>query len=401
MKQPKIFISAGEPSGDLLAAELVQQLWQQWTDAEIFGICGPHMRTAGIEAIYGIEDLSVMGFVEVLKHLPILKHLEFSLLEQIDRFQPDLAILVDYPGFHLRLGEALRQRGIYVIQYVAPQLWAWGEKRTQQLRRATDEVLGIIPFESKFFCDRDVNYHYVGTPQVDRAKLAQANRPLFKMSHQLTIGFFPGSRPSEIRRLLPKILQIRSELRVINPNYRFAISMAPNLRGELFEEILGLPLGTSSYDGDNLAVFEQGDTVLVRGKSLDLMKSCDSALVTSGTATLECALTGTPMAVVYVMQPLTYLIAKRYVKLPYISLVNLVAEEALVREFIQDFPPIEAAAELSRLAEPGAYRDEKREQLSILHGAVTGDLAAHAARAIGLSWQRRQQDLKVSRSRIK
>lgn len=387
MKQPRIFISAGEASGDLLAAELLQELQKIWPETSIFGICGPRMRAAGAEALYGIEDLSVMGFVEVLKHLPILKHLEFSLLEQIDRRQPDIAILVDYPGFHLRLAEALRSRGIYVIQYVAPQLWAWGEKRTKILREVTDEVLGIMPFETKFFRDRQVNYQYVGTPQVDRARLAVADRQKFHLDQRRLIGFFPGSRPSEIRRLMPSLLRVRDELRRRDPMLQFVISMAPNLSLGLFEKTLMESLGEPLHEDPQLALYRLDDTTFVRGQSIDLMKSCDAALVTSGTATLECALTGTPMAVAYVMQALTFQLAKRFVKLSHISLVNLVAERGLVREFIQDFSSAEAAEELLELSRPGSYRDNQRRQLLELCQRLEGDLARHAAQAVAASWQ--------------
>jgi lipid-A-disaccharide synthase len=388
MRPPRIFVSAGEPSGDLLAAELLQELQLIWPEATVFGICGPRMRATGAEALFGIEELSVMGFVEVIKHLPFLKHLEFSLLEHIERRQPDIAILVDYPGFHLRLADALRLRGVYVFQYVAPQLWAWGEKRTKTLRAVTDEVLGIMPFEQQFFRERQVNFRYVGTPQVDRARQAVADRARFALEDACTIGFFPGSRSSEIRRLLPRMMEIRAELRKKNPQLRFALSMAPSLKPELFASILGEPLGQPLIETADLAVYQQGDTTLVRGQSIHLMKTCDAALVTSGTATLECALTGTPMAVAYVMQPLSYQLAKRFVKLPHISLVNLVADRALVREFIQDFSAAEAAEDLSRLAQPGSYRDEKREQLLELCTRLQGDLARNAATAIHESWQR-------------
>jgi lipid-A-disaccharide synthase len=388
MRPPRFFVSAGEPSGDLLAAELLNELRVYWPDAEIFGICGPRMRASGAEALFGIEELSVMGFLEVIKHLPFLKHLEFSLLEQIERRQPEIAILVDYPGFHLRLADALRLRGIYVIQYVAPQLWAWGEKRTQTLRAVTDEVLGIMPFETAFFRERQVNFRYVGTPQVDRAREAVADRGRFCLDNAPTIGFFPGSRTSEIRRLLPRMMQIREHLRKTLPHLRFALSMAPSLQPELFASILGEPLGEALVDSPELAVYRQGDTTLVRGQSIHLMKTCDAALVTSGTATLECALTGTPMAVAYVMQPLSFQLAKRFVKLPHISLVNLVADTGLVREFIQDFEPSAVADELSLLAQPGPYRDEKRTRLLELCSRLQGNLAKNAATAIYESWLR-------------
>lgn len=379
---PRIFISAGEPSGDLLAAELLEALKHEFPNAEIFGICGPRMRAAGAEALFGIEELSVMGFVEVLKHLPYIKRLEFSLLEAIERREPDFAILVDYPGFHMRLGDSLKLRGIFVFQYVAPQLWAWGEGRTKKLKASTSEVLGIMPFEDGFFRERGVNYTYVGTPQVDRSRDADGRRERFGLPNGPLIGFFPGSRRSEINRLLPRMLEIRADLRASQPEAKFAISAAPSLPLHLFESMLGEKLPEASLEADGLKVYRIGDTSLVQGQSIHLMKTCDAALVTSGTATLECALTGTPMAVAYVMQGLTYKLAKRFVKLPHISLVNLVADKGVVREFIQDFASKDAANELWNLAQDGSYRQQKRAELLDLHERLKGNLAVRAATTI-------------------
>lgn len=388
---PRIFISAGEPSGDLLAAELLEALKAELPDAEFFGICGQRMRAAGAETLFGIEELSVMGFVEVLKHLPYIKRLEFSLLEAIERREPDFAILVDYPGFHMRLGDSLKLRGIFVFQYVAPQLWAWGEKRTKKLKASTDEVLGIMPFEETFFRERDVNYTYVGTPQVDRSRDADGNRDRFDLPQGPLVGFFPGSRRSEINRLLPRMLEIRSALRSAHAGSspHFAISAAPSLPLHLFEHMLGEKLPEASVEADGLKVYRIGDTSLIQGQSIHLMKACDAAMVTSGTATLECALTGTPMAVAYVMQGLTYKLAKHFVKLPYISLVNLVADRAVVREFIQDFASAEAAEELWNLARDGAYRRQKQGELLALHERLKGDLARRAATTIASRYRER------------
>ncbi len=379
----RLFISAGEPSGDLLAGELLVALKKILPDLEAFGICGPRMRAAGAEELFGIEKLSVMGFVEVLKHLPYIKRLEFSLLTEIERRQPAIAILVDYPGFHLRLAESLKMRGIYVFQYVAPQLWAWGEKRTEKLKACTDEVLGIMPFEEEFFRTRAVNFRYVGTPQVDRAKGAVRDRRRFALGDAAVIGFFPGSRPGEVSRLLPRMLAIRSALRRLDPTLRFAISAAPHLPLALFERLLDTPI--EALEGQTVHIL--GDTVLVQGQSIDLMKSCEAALVTSGTATLECALVKTPMAVIYVMQNLSYQLAKRFVKLPYISLVNLVAGKGLVREFIQDFAAEEAATELLQLARPGNHREAQSDGLTALDARLQGDLAEHAAAAVAARWR--------------
>lgn len=378
-----VFVSAGEPSGDLLAGELLEHLKRILPEAKFFGICGERMRRAGCEELFGIEELSVMGFVEVLKQLSYIKRLEFSLLEEIERRKPDIAILVDYPGFHLRLGDALKLRGAFVFQYVAPQLWAWGEKRTKTLKDSTDEVLGIMPFEADFFRRRAVNYTYVGTPQVDRAAAASDDRLRFGLdASQKIVGFFPGSRRSEIQRLLPRMLAAREALRRLDPSLHFVLSAAPSLSLALFAQELGITLPPPTIDGEGVKVFALGDTTLVQGQSIHLMKCSDAALVTSGTATLECALVGTPMAVGYVMQNLSYQIAKHFVKLPHISLVNLVADYGLVKEFVQNFSGEDLAAELLKLIRDPAYRSTKRQELEALNQKLTGNLAQKAAETI-------------------
>jgi lipid-A-disaccharide synthase len=383
MEPLRVFVAAGEPSGDLLAGELLERLKEMLPDAEFFGICGPRMRSAGCEELFGIEDLSVMGFVEVLKHLSFIKRLEFSLLEEIERRAPRFAILVDYPGFHLRLGDELKLRGVFVFQYVAPQLWAWGEKRTEKLKASTDEVLGIMPFEADFFRQRSVNYTYVGTPQVDRAAQAQGNRLSFGLHpDDAIVGFFPGSRRSEIQRLLPKMLEAREALRRRDQALRYVVSAAPNLTLTQFAHILGVTLPEPIISSDELKVFDLGDTRLVQGRSIELMKCSDAAVVTSGTATLECALVNTPMAVAYVMQGLTYQLAKRFVKLPHISLVNLVAGYELVREFIQIFSGEELGDELLRLVRDRGYQSQKKAELEALGSKQKGSLAQKAAETI-------------------
>ncbi len=388
MKPLRVFVAAGEPSGDLLAGELLEHLRVLLPNAEFFGICGARMRAAGCEELFSIEELSVMGFVEVLKHLSYIKRLEFSLLEEVERREPAFAILVDYPGFHLRLGDELKLRGTFVFQYVAPQLWAWGEKRTKKLKASTDEVLGIMPFEADFFRQRSVNYTYVGTPQVDRAEKADGNRSRFGLNKDdAIIGFFPGSRKGEIQRLLPRMLEAREALRKKDPTLKFVVSAAPNLSLTLFAQILGVTLSDPVVASETLKVFDLGDTTLVQGQSIHLMKCSDAAVVTSGTATLECALVHTPMAVAYVMQGLSYQMAKRFVKLPHISLVNLVADYALVREFIQNFSGDDLGDELLQLVRNPEYREKKKAELNALGTKLKGNLAQKAAETIASCYE--------------
>lgn len=380
------FISGCEPSGDLLAADLVQALAARGIEGAT-GIAGPSMRAAGVAAMAHMEDFAVMGFVEVLKHLPRLKLLEIELLEKIRRARPRFAVLVDYPGFHLRLAEELRRMRIPVIQYVAPQLWAWGEHRTERLRRVTDLVLGIMPFEEEFFRGRGVNFQYVGTPQVDRAQRAIGDATHFGFAEgAVKIGFFPGSRVSEVSRIVPRVQDIRSSLFKDHPEAEVAVSVAPSLPLGPFRPLFATE---AAYDQAEKALASHGmardagqRTVFVRGNSLGLMKTVDAALVTSGTATLECALSLTPMAVVYVTSPLTYWMARRVVKLPYISLVNLVAGRPLVHEYLQHFSPADAAARLWRLATQEEARNGLRSEFQTLFARVRGEPAKHAAQAI-------------------
>lgn len=382
------FISAGEPSGDLLAAELVVEMKKRFPDLAARGITGPKMIAEDVQAMAHIDDLSVMGFVEVIKHLPKLKRLDDLLLEAIDRHPPKFAILVDYPGFHMRFAGALKARGIPVIQYVAPQLWAWGEKRTEKLRRVTDLVLGIMPFEVSFFQNKGVNFSYVGSPQVNRAQKAKDRGEEWRArpeGRRKAIGFFPGSRYGEVTRLLPNMVKIRDRMREQSDGqgtsalFQYFVSVAPSIKLEVFEAALDGRLDEARTALDSAGIYTLDDTTFVRGNSIDLMKTVDAALVTSGTATLECGLCHTPMAVAYVMNNLSYKIAKRLVKLPHISLVNLVAGKEIVREFVQDIDALAVAEELSALATKGAFREEKIEELRGLNKKLKGDLAVHAA----------------------
>lgn len=380
------FISGCEPSGDLLAADLVQALAALRIEGAT-GIAGPSMRDAGVRPMASMEDFAVMGFVEVLKHLPRLKLLEMELLEKIRRARPRFAVLVDYPGFHLRLAEELRRMGIPVIQYVAPQLWAWGEHRTERLRRVTDLVLGIMPFEEEFFRGRGVNFQYVGTPQVDRAQRAIGDAKHFGFADGSTrVGFFPGSRVSEVGRILPKVNEIRASLRTQHPDAEVAVSVAPSLPFAPFRVLFNNDSAFEKAEKDLVATGMARDpvhkTVFARGNSLGLMKTVDVALVTSGTATLECALTLTPMAVIYVTSPMTYRMARRVVKLPYISLVNLVAGRPLVQEYIQHFAPEDAAATLWKLATDSGTNGAMKKDFETLFARVRGEPGNHAAQAI-------------------
>jgi lipid-A-disaccharide synthase len=384
-------ISAGEPSGDLLAGDLAVALRERLPDHEPYGIVGSHMEQAGVNELAHIRELTVMGFTEIIKHLPRIKRLENELVAKIEKLRPAFAVLVDYPGFHLHLAARLKALGIKVFMYVAPQMWAWGEYRVARLRKVTDVVLGIVPFERQFFMERGVNYHYVGTPQVDRAlRVKNAASVDFGLGpHEGTVrfGFFPGSRPSEIQRIVPLFPALKKAIEAKVPEARFALSLAPNLTVDLLEGLVPEDLLPFAACKEALT---QGDTYhnhksrlsIVRGQSLALMAQMDAACVTSGTATLECALVGTPLSVLYVASPLTYWLGRHLVKLPHISLVNLVAGEELVKEFVQEIDPGAVAEEQISMATKGAQREKMLARLSSLHGLVQGQPGIGAANII-------------------
>ena len=381
-------LSAGEPSGDLLGGDLAEALRDMWPQGRPFGIAGPRMAAAGVECVTHIDALTVMGFIEVIKHLPRIKQIENQLVAEVARRKPAFAVLVDYPGFHLHLAARLKKMGIKVYMYVAPQMWAWGAHRVERLKRVTDVVLGIMPFESQFFLSRGVNYHYVGTPQVDRAQQVRAERDEFGIAADIPlIGLFPGSRASEISRIVPLFPQIYEFIRARMPSAHFVVSSAPGLSCQLFSDILPedlVPKAALQAALDRGQPFhnQAARLTLVQGRSLDLMKLCDAACVTSGTATLECAMVQTPLCVVYKTSAMTYAIGKRLVKLPHISLVNLVAGTAIVREFVQQFDPALLAGELLALADHTARRQEVKAALIHLKEGLPGNPARGAATII-------------------
>lgn len=346
------------------------------------------MRAAGAIDLGSIDEFSVMGVVEIAKRLPALRMLETRLLHWIDRAEPSFAILIDNPGFHIRFAEQLRMRGIRVIQYVAPKLWAWGEGRIEAVRQNFDLVLGILPFEQDFFQSRGVNYAYVGSPlkdRIDKVILKRAalgipdNRPL--------ISCLPGSRPAEVRLNMRTIANVKDHIARLLPGAIFVVPVSPNQSIEEVAAIICGPNQTLQHHapGEGLIAVDSysvGGIHFVQGMSLEIMAVSDAAIVASGTATLECALLGTPMVVIYSVNELTYQIARRVVKLPYVSLVNLMAGRRLVREFIQEFSAEDVALELLSLLQESPKRKQLLDQFQDIRDSLKGSAADNAATAI-------------------
>lgn len=386
-KADSYFISAGEHSGDLLGADLVLALKEKLPKLTPFGVAGDAMLNAGVEAVASVDDFSVMGITEVALKLADLRMLETNLLAWIDRTEPRFAVLIDNPAFHLRFAEQLRMRGVRVFQYVAPKVWAWGEGRIPKIKESFDLVLGIFPFEEEFFKSRGLNYVYVGSPLKDRVDKVIIQREALGLTvGRPVVACLPGSRVSEIKRNLPIIAQIRDAVAQELPDCEFIVPVAQNLAFEDVLEVLSFRGGVPSVIGRDQGLAAESVSVsglrLVRGMSLEIMAAADAAIVASGTATLECALLGTPLVVVYAMSEISYQVAKRAVKLPYVSLVNLMAGRKLVEEYIQDISAAEVALEVIELLTPGPKRKAVLESFEDIRDRLKGMAAVNAASAI-------------------
>ena len=314
----KYYIIAGEASGDLHGAHLIKALAKQDGDADVRCWGGDLMEAAGAKLQKHYRDLAFMGFVEVAKNIrTILRNFRICKAD-ILAYQPDALILIDYPGFNLRMAKWAKEQGIPVHYYISPQVWAWHSSRVHQIKANVDHMYVILPFEEAFYAEYDMKVHYVGHPLIDvvdehQTKLAK-NHP-----EERLVALLPGSRKQEIERMLSVMLEAAKSF----PACRFVIA--------------GAPARSLSYYEDLLATYGQPANVeVVSGKTYDLLRSADAALVTSGTATLETALFGVPQIVCYRGNPLSYWIARRLVNVKYISLVNLIVDYPLVEELIQD-----------------------------------------------------------------
>ncbi len=341
-RAPRIFISAGEPSGDLHGAKLVRALRERFPTATIEGVGGPAMAEAGAEIRHRIERLSAMGVFEIVGRLPAHYRLLRKLRARFSTGRYDLAVLIDYPGFHLRVAEAARRAGVRVLYYIAPQLWAWWPGRARRFAAAVDRTAVILPFEERFFGELGLKAEYVGHPLLDRTlPVRQDARVRLGLPEQSRVlGIFPGSRPQEVRNHWPLFREVAQRLIRESRCHHAVVAAIP---------------GAAYPDPGPLAI-HQNDP-------LSVFAAADAALAKSGTTTLEAALAGVPMIVVYRVHPLTYLLGRRLVTVPWISLVNLVAERDVVPELLQsDATPDRVAAALRPLLDPDDPRTVAQRQ---------------------------------------
>lgn len=312
----KYYIIAGEASGDLHGSNLMKALLTQDPEAEFRFWGGDNMEEVAGAAVRHIRDLAFMGFVEVIKHLrTILGNIKFC-KKDIEAFQPDVLVLIDYPGFNLRIAAWAKQRGIKIAYYISPQIWAWKEGRVKQIRRDVDKMLVILPFEKDFYAKHNMQAIYVGHPLSEVIETS-LKMPEIEIAQKPIIALLPGSRKQEIQAKLPVML---SMIRFF-PKYHFVIAQAPAQEEAFYQTIL------RKYDAQ---------VPLLKGNTYQLLRQARAALVTSGTATLETALLRCPQIVCYRGNPISYLVARRLIRVKYISLVNLILDRKAVPELIQD-----------------------------------------------------------------
>src|SRR5213082_1069843 len=347
-----LLLSAGEASGDMYAARLATALKQR-LDVEIFGMGGPHMRAAGVEIITDYAEVSVVGITEVLKRLPSLFGAMRRHVNEAARRRPPLAILTDFPGFHLRLARKLRPKGIRNVYYICPQFWAWRPWRVNLVRRRFAEALCIFPFEEKFYADAGVPVTFIGHPLVGNVQ-ATLTREFFCRKYGLQeseriITVLPGSRQGEISHHLPVLVEGLCEIRERIPGPpQIVVAAAPGLDAARLQK---------SFPADWGARFIPNDTYNALG-------AADLAIVSSGTATVETALLGKPMIVVYRLSPLTARLAKPLVRTKFLSMVNLIAGRAVVPELIQqEFTPQRVATEAGNLLSPSKEGRQRVEEM--------------------------------------
>lgn len=378
----RVFLVAGELSGDILGATLMRELKKRHDGIVFRGIGGPRMIEEGLESLYPLETLSVMGLVEVLKHLPRLIGVRRQLRQAALNWPADMMIGIDAPDFNLGLEAQLRAQGMTTAHYVSPSVWAWRQGRVKKIRRAVDLMLTFLPFEAEFYERHDVPVSFVGHPLAEELPLdndrLQARQALEIDSTARMLAVLPGSRSSEIGFMTPVFMAAVRLLRQKNPALEVVIPAATPARRE--------ELAALGVEAEGIRV--------VDGRAWEVMTAADVVLLTSGTAALEAMLCHRPMVVAYRMAPITWQLARRLVKTPWISLPNLIAREALVPELIQDEATDEAiAAALAPMLEDSETNRVLTERFTEMHRELQRGASARAAQAVlALSTRHKKAD---------
>ncbi|TSD67885.1 lipid-A-disaccharide synthase [Inquilinus sp. KBS0705] len=335
----RYYLVAGEASGDLHGANLMKALKELDGQADFRFFGGDLMQAESGTLVKHYADMAFMGFVEVALNLStILKNMKLC-KQDIVAYQPDVLILIDFPGFNLKIADFAKKQGLTVCYYISPKVWAWNQKRVLKIKRIVDHLFCILPFEVDFYKEWGMDIDYVGNPLLDAVDAFKANSeflPANKLTNKKIIALLPGSRKQEISRLLPDMLSVTEQF----PHHQFVVAGAP------------------SFNADYYTQYLQGKTIpVIFNATYDILANADAAVVASGTATLETALFNVPQVVVYKGNAITIGIARALIKIKFISLVNLIMDSAVVKELIQqDCNPTQIAAELDKLVNDIQYR---------------------------------------------
>lgn len=343
----RIYIISGEASGDLHGSNLVHEILKKSPDSTIHCWGGELMEKAGAKVVKHYRDLAFMGFIEVLFNLKtILRNIAFC-KKDILEFKPDVLVLIDYPGFNLRIAEWAKEQGIRVVYYISPQIWAWKQGRVHKIKRCVDDMCVVLPFEKDFYTRFNYNAHFVGHPLLDEIAKDDSTR-----EKQEIIALLPGSRKQEISAMLPIMLNAVENV----GNYKCIIAGAPGMTADFYAPFIA---------GKNVE--------LVFGKTYEVLKMAKAGLITSGTATLEAGLLKLPQVVCYKANKISYMIAKRLVKIKYISLVNLILDKPAVLELIQDDLNVEnIRKELDALLNSESRKKQMADDYAALYERLGG-----------------------------
>jgi lipid-A-disaccharide synthase len=338
----------------MYAARLAIAL-QQRANVEIFGMGGPQMRAAGVEIVVDYAEVTLVGLLEVVRKMPALNRAWRRLLGETHRRKPQLAILTDFPGFHLHLSRALKRQRVRNVYFVCPQFWAWRPRRVNLVRRRFERGLCIFPFEVDFYRQHGVKVDWIGHPLVDQVH-ASLSRAEFAHRNNLDaakpiIALLPGSRPGELAQHMPVLIEAAAQLHAAAPDRQFVLALASGLA----------PSHIEPYLRPNTPIR------IVPADTYNVLAAADVAIVSSGTATVETALIGVPMVVVYRVAPVTAAIARRLIRTPYFAMVNLIAGKQIVPELIQDnLTPQNVVQEVERLLNSPQAQDEMRRELAVV-----------------------------------
>jgi lipid-A-disaccharide synthase len=381
-------ISCGEASGDLYAGALVEELRRAEPGVRVFGFGGDQMAAAGGELIDDYRGHHVTGLVEVISQLPRTYGLYRRLVEAAKVRRPDLFVAIDFPDFNFRLGQAVHALGVPVVYYISPQLWAWRPGRLATMKKFVDRVLPIFPFEEQVYREAGVPVEFVGHPLIDLAKATEDRAPFLTGlgldPHAPTVALLPGSRPNELREILPDVMAAARLVQREIPSVQFVLARAPHLSDALLEPATGMPPQGLTSGGPEAGAPVAGEgplrLVMVEGRTDDVLAASDAVLTASGTATVQTALHEKPMVIVYRLSKLTYRLGRPFVKIDTFGMVNLVAGRKIAVELIQDdFTPEATAREVVRLLTDEPYRSQMIDDIRDVKRKLGGSGASRRA----------------------